>query len=291
MKKSLHGWQKVCLVFSIILVLILLFYGLQWGSRSDSPVLAEKETAGKEAPSRSRFLEGYVQHKHEPWKSQTGKDAECHVCPELSEVMKRDGSSDDRMKEFAKEREASREQFRSCRDFLREAAAAGIPNPHMSHLGDCDGDSPLHVSRNIEDVRTLLKADADPNSRNDFGATPLHYAALMYKDSEIVEALLEAGADPNLQNEVGATPLLAMKKMDSVQRSHARLLRNAEHEAEEQGSTVEEYWERHPRRKNTLDQLLKRYEDAARIEIALKGAMGLYEKTDDMMAERGRSGR
>ena len=281
MKKSLHGWQKVCLVFSIILVLILLFYGLRWGSRSDSPVLAEKETAGKEAPSRSRFLEGYVQHKHEPWKSQTGK----------SEVMKRDGSSDDRMKEFAKEREASREQFRSCRDFLREAAAAGIPNPHMSHLGGCDGDRPLHVSRNIEDVRTLLKADADPNSRNDFGATPLHYAALMYRDSEIVEALLESGADPNLQNEIGETPLLAMKKMDSVQSSHARLLRNAEHEAEEQGSTVEEYWKRHPRRKNTLDQLPERYESAARIEIALKEAMGLYEKMDDMMAERGRSGR
>ena len=53
-------------------------------------------------------------------------------------------------------------------------------------------------------VRHLIKSGADPNSRNDEGYSPLHYAATV----EIAEALVELGADVNAAGFLcGRTPL------------------------------------------------------------------------------------
>jgi ankyrin repeat protein len=57
-------------------------------------------------------------------------------------------------------------------------------------------------------ARLLLEHGADPNSRNDMGWTPLHYAcAIDARDKDMVELLLESGADPNAATNRGETPL------------------------------------------------------------------------------------
>lgn len=58
-----------------------------------------------------------------------------------------------------------------------------------------------------EIVTRCLKAGADVNARNEYGCTPLHYAAEKVLDPAVIEALLDAGADVNAQDKGGYTPL------------------------------------------------------------------------------------
>ena len=61
---------------------------------------------------------------------------------------------------------------------------------------------------NRQAFERLLKADPQaPNRRGTDGATPLMYAAL-YGDASTVRLLLERGANPNLRNDAGATALM-----------------------------------------------------------------------------------
>jgi ankyrin repeat protein len=59
---------------------------------------------------------------------------------------------------------------------------------------------------NIEQVRALLAAGANPNLQNEAGNTPLRWAA-GHGHQEIVKMLLDNGANVNQQNGLGWTPL------------------------------------------------------------------------------------
>src|SRR5690606_31566933 len=74
---------------------------------------------------------------------------------------------------------------------------------------------------NTDLVRRLLRARADVDAMNDYGATALGEAA-MSGYAEVIALLLEAGADPNLANPEGQTPLMAVARTGNVEA--ARLL-------------------------------------------------------------------
>jgi ankyrin repeat protein len=72
-----------------------------------------------------------------------------------------------------------------------------------------DGDTPLHVMtwrEDVEGVKVLLKAGADPNAIGDMSETPLHVACRVASPA-IVEALLAAGARADLRGEFDVTPV------------------------------------------------------------------------------------
>jgi ankyrin repeat protein len=85
-------------------------------------------------------------------------------------------------------------------DAAGEAASAA--DPRAVRLMDAlrEGDGPA--------LRTMLQDDPDAaNLKGTGGSTPLMYAAL-YGNADSVQLLLEAGADPNIRNDAGATALL-----------------------------------------------------------------------------------
>jgi hypothetical protein len=81
-------------------------------------------------------------------------------------------------------------------------------NPKVAHATGSGGITPLMYAALYGDTpsaRLLLEMGADPNARNDAGATALLWAV---DDPETTRLLLERGADPNVRSANGRTPLL-----------------------------------------------------------------------------------
>ena len=72
------------------------------------------------------------------------------------------------------------------------------------------GATPLHNAamhnQNPAFFAALLNAGADLNARNKSGRTPLHAAAAFNENPAIITALLDAGADAKAKDESGKTP-------------------------------------------------------------------------------------
>src|SRR3954453_11504989 len=80
--------------------------------------------------------------------------------------------------------------------------------PDIVKLKGPGGSTPLMYAvlyGEADDVRLLLEAGAEPNARNEVGATALMWAA---DDLDKTRLLLRAGADPNARSDDGRTPLL-----------------------------------------------------------------------------------
>ncbi len=68
---------------------------------------------------------------------------------------------------------------------------------------------------NVEIMRMLLDAGADPNAKTTHGDTALHWTICRKKSLEEIEMLVLRGANINIQNFSGVTPLhLAAQKLD-----------------------------------------------------------------------------
>ena len=91
---------------------------------------------------------------------------------------------------------------------LRRILTAGASIDRES--GGRDGLLPVHHAarmKKVENMKMLLAAGADVNSRTETGLTPL---SLSRQNVELVLFLLEAGADPTITNNYGATALSSL---------------------------------------------------------------------------------
>src|SRR5690606_13654268 len=67
----------------------------------------------------------------------------------------------------------------------------------------------------VEMVKALLAAGADPDAANRFGMTPLMQAS-RYGDAEVIRALLDGGASLDVEHPEGVTPLMMAARSGSV---------------------------------------------------------------------------
>lgn len=110
---------------------------------------------------------------------------------------------------------------------LRQEAISGVV-PRLEQLiemgADINGKAPHGESALEYSLRfgrygaalRLIQLGANPNSENDSGMTPLHWAAKEPNASRVVEALLRAGADVNRRDLYGMTALMNAAHADSV---------------------------------------------------------------------------
>ncbi|MDQ7014626.1 MAG: ankyrin repeat domain-containing protein [Planctomycetota bacterium] len=68
------------------------------------------------------------------------------------------------------------------------------------------------------DLLKLLESGADPDTRDDDGWTPLHWAAGMEGDGPRTRVLLDAGANPNAVTDGGFTPVMAATQTGDLAR-------------------------------------------------------------------------
>lgn len=99
-------------------------------------------------------------------------------------------------------------------------AAVSTPLLEATYAGDA------------QKVAALLKAGADPDAANDFGATPMAEAART-GDASILELLLDAGADPESANVEGQTALMAVARTGNIEAARALLRHGAKVDARE----------------------------------------------------------
>lgn len=75
------------------------------------------------------------------------------------------------------------------------------------NIKNYSGETPLHMTKDVEHANLLLAAGADPNMKTKvFLYTPLHRAAAG-NYAEVIWSLLKYGAEINSQNCYGCTPL------------------------------------------------------------------------------------
>ena len=117
----------------------------------------------------------------------------------------------------------------TAQKLLRESPRAAV-----KQLG-VDGTTALHWAVYNDDadmVDRLVKAGADVNARNDYGATPLSQAAVV-GNVRVIRRLLSAGADVEAANADGQTALMVLARSSNVEAASLLLKRGAKVDARE----------------------------------------------------------
>ena len=94
---------------------------------------------------------------------------------------------------------------------VNHGADAGVRNE--------DGRTILHEAASHRDpasVGALLHAGADPNVKDVWQRTPLHFAAMRNRHPKVISLLLDAGGNPNSRDIDGKTALDYARNNESI---------------------------------------------------------------------------
>jgi ankyrin repeat protein len=150
------------------------------------------------------------------------------------------------------------------------AAAPGSPlrsaegDTHPNDASHGDGSALLSAVYAGDDTRVaaLLKAGADPDAANQFGATPLAEAARV-GSTAIIERLLKAGANPRAVNADGETPLHTVARTGNVAAAKRLLRAGAQVDARERwGGQTPLHWAASQNQPQMIQLLLAKGADA-----------------------------
>jgi uncharacterized protein len=122
----------------------------------------------------------------------------------------------------------------ACCGLVLAAAVTGASG--AAAAAETDGTTPLHWAAHrgdLQAVKQLLKAGADPRQANDYGATPLSEAAER-GDADMIQVLLRAGADVESANAEGQTALMTVARTGQVAAARVLLKAGARVDATEQ---------------------------------------------------------
>ena len=106
---------------------------------------------------------------------------------------------------------------------LRQLLARGNSTP-------AERDEALSWAARLDDLEAatlLIRAGADVNAANEYGATPL-FLACTNGSERIVDALLKAGANPNTRFQSGETPLMTAARTGRIEAINALLRHGAD---------------------------------------------------------------
>ncbi|MEY4641583.1 MAG: Phosphocholine transferase AnkX [Pseudomonadota bacterium] len=141
-------------------------------------------------------------------------------------------------------------------DAALEAVAAGADVNAVS----LDGTSALHWAAyygNAELVQRLLRAEANPGTRNDYGSSPMSEAATV-ANTEILKLLLDAGADVESPNVDGQTALMAVSRTGNLEAAELLLEHDANvNAAETWGGQTALMWAAARHHADMIDLLVK----------------------------------
>jgi ankyrin repeat protein len=141
-------------------------------------------------------------------------------------------------------------------DAALEAVASGTDVNALS----VDGTSALHWAAyhgNAELVQRLLRAEANPDTRNDYGSSPMSEAATV-ANTEILELLLDAGADVESPNVDGQTALMAVARTGNLEAAELLLDHDANvNAAETWGGQTALMWAAARHHPEMIDVLVK----------------------------------
>ena len=99
----------------------------------------------------------------------------------------------------------------------------GVISPLAAQVGCDDWNTPAFFkAATAATVQDCLGAGADPNARDAFGFTPLHWAAAESQTPEVVTALVNAGADPNARDQVRQHPAAPRRRQSARHRRSSR---------------------------------------------------------------------
>ena len=251
-----------------VLMGVLILLCLVWWPEGKSPPTTHSATTPNVDPAASTPVA-----KPLPTQRPSYRD-ECAACPEMQsgvlEAMKR---SSPHLSERVESVRAFPGADTDCRQLLRQASASGTPNPDVSHLGGCDGKTPLHIARTPEEIEALLDAGADINARDRYGQTALHHHAVRGDATEqrlaIVDLLLDAGIDVLIEDDHGDNAWEHARKLDMSGSLYLGATEHVAAQARKSGLSVQEYLDAHPAIKRRMDEWPQKILLAAKIRKSL----------------------
>lgn len=89
-----------------------------------------------------------------------------------------------------------------AKDGLGNRESEVVSNNNWGGAGVTTGLHRAMQSKPLDEIKNMLRFGANPNARDEYGQTPMHYAAF-YNRVDVLKMLIEHGGNPSIGDELG----------------------------------------------------------------------------------------